>query len=125
MDWRVVNSYFFVSRKDDRSNDDIYHLLHEFYEIEELEQNMSEIINNFRQLRFSLTCQTRLNKFFAIINCSESGLILGKNILLPSTLSIKMPNQFLFKMSACRILLKVILKIELRINFYYDFNILI
>lgn len=102
-----------MSRNNKSFDDNIYHLLHEFFELEEIEQSMPEIAFNLKELRFLDNHQSYSKRFFGIINCLGPGVFSDNDILLPNTLSLAKPSGFLFRVISSNVLVKIIFKIEL------------
>lgn len=111
---RVTTLCFFISKNLNNANKtSIYHLIHEFSDLEEIQENFSEISSNVRMLRFINKFNSlHKEKFFATINCFDTGKFLGNDINLPSDLKIINLNQYLLNKISNKINIKVLIKIE-------------
>jgi len=95
------------------SKNPIYHLIHEFSDLEEIKESFSEIFLNARMLRF-ITKFSSLNKekFFATIDCFNTGKFFASNINTPLDLKIINTDQYLFDKISNKISIKVLIEIE-------------
>lgn len=103
---------FFVSKS--RINNSIYHLIHEFSDLEEIKESFSVIFSNVRMLRFIADySSSHKNTFFGIIDCLEKGELYAKDIKLSTDLKIIDSNIYLFKKISSKIAVKILIKVEL------------
>lgn len=108
---RATKISYFISRSTDKNS--IYHLIHEFSDLEEIKESFSEIFSNVRKLRFiSKFDSFRKKKFFVTINCTTKGKFLAKDVNVPIDLEVVNANQYLFNKFSNKILIKVLIGID-------------
>lgn len=90
-----------------------YHLIHEFSDLEEIKESFSEISSNIRMLRFiARFISSPKKKFFATINCLNTGKFFADKISTPLDLRVVNTDQYLFDKISNKIFVKVLIEIE-------------
>lgn len=110
---RATKVYFFVSKKKNSEEASTYHLVHEFSDLEEIKENLSEILSNIKILRFiskfEFFCKER---FFATIDCLNNGIFFARNINMPLELKVINSDQYLFNKISNRVFMRVLINID-------------
>lgn len=95
------------------SKNSVYHLIHEFSDLEEIKESFSEIILNIRKLRF----KTEFNsldkrRFFAVIDCFDAGEFFARDLKLPKDLDVINCNQYLFHKASMKVCTKILIRVD-------------
>lgn len=113
----VTNISFFISNNFVKLS--TFYKIHEFFNIEEINENLLDISSNFKFLRFEFMPDYFEKKcFFAVLNCSEKGTYLNKDLVIPSELIISNPDGYLLSKLSSKICLKILVKLEMRLSVY-------
>jgi DNA-directed RNA polymerase alpha subunit len=113
----VTNISFFISNSFVKLN--TFYKIHEFFNIEEINESLLDITSNFKFLRFEFMPDSFEKKcFFAVLNCSEKGNYLNKDLVIPSELTITNPNGYLLSKISSKICLKILVKLEMWLRLY-------
>lgn len=109
----VVKSVsFFISNNFAKLN--TFYKVHEFFNIEEINESLIDIISNFKLLRFEFMPDYFGKKyFFAVLNCSEKRKYSNKDLITSSELKIINTDSFLLSKISSKICLKILVKLEM------------
>nr|YP_010700300.1 RNA polymerase subunit alpha [Euglena undulata]WCH63444.1 RNA polymerase subunit alpha [Euglena undulata] len=106
---KVADLVFLISRNAGKLS--LYHPIHEFFELEEIKEDMLSVYYNLRQIKFKSNVDVK-NRFFVVLNVSQYGEVFARNLLVPKNLSILNLDHYLFKFISSKIKVKVILKLD-------------
>lgn len=94
----------------------VFHLIPEFFNIEEIEQSLLDIYFRLKLLRLEFIPDDYQKKvFFAVLNCSEIKKYFSKDIDISSDLEIVNPENFILSKIYSKVCLKVLVKLEVRL----------
>nr|NP_074977.1 hypothetical protein AsloCp17 [Euglena longa]CAC24588.1 hypothetical protein [Euglena longa] len=121
----ITNIKFFISKSKSKHPKKlkIFHPVNEFFDIEEIKENLSNICINLKKLRFKFNPKNnKEKKTFIILNSFNKKSFSAKDIIIPSTSNLKIVNlkEHLFNKISQKINLKVLIKIENNENYFYN-----
>nr|AKL79011.1 RNA polymerase alpha subunit [Euglena viridis] len=90
----------------------IYQRIHEFLNLEEISQSLSEMYLNFKDIDIRVRDKIFFNEKFGILQVNGVNSFFSKDVIFPRNFTVINPNHFLFSLLSSKINLKVILKIE-------------
>nr|YP_010700150.1 RNA polymerase subunit alpha [Euglena agilis]WCH63296.1 RNA polymerase subunit alpha [Euglena agilis] len=111
----VTNISFFISNN--RSKVNRFHMIHEFLNLEEVNESLLEISSNLKRLRFKFlsdNCQKKF--FFAVLNCFHTKNYFSENIMFSSELKLVNKEIYLLNKISSQINLKILIKLEIRLK---------
>lgn len=109
----VKSTRFFISNNFFKLN--TFHMIHEFFNIEEINESLLDVNSNLKLLRFEFIPDYFEKKyFFAILNCSEKRVYFNKDIITSSELKIVNPDDTLLNKISNKTCLKILIKLEMR-----------
>jgi hypothetical protein len=92
-------------------------MIHEFLNLEEVNESLLEISSNLKRLRFKFlsdNCQKKV--FFAVLNCFHTKNYFSENIMFSSELKLVNKEIYLLNKISSQINLKILIKLEIRLK---------
>nr|YP_009503385.1 RNA polymerase alpha subunit [Euglena clara]AXA45480.1 RNA polymerase alpha subunit [Euglena clara] len=95
-----------------------YHVVNEFFELEEITGSLLDVYTNIRSVQFKLLQKNFNNEIFGILNCNSRQVFFAKDIVFNQKIEILNDNQLLLELLSSKLKLKIILKLQFWFCFF-------
>lgn len=104
--FKITKIAFFISKNS------VFHLIHEFFDLEEIFESMPEIYTNLKSLTFKLKKNLQYKNIFTILKIRGAGKVLSKDLIMPLFIKSVVLNQYLFRIISSFIKINILIELE-------------